>query len=111
MKDLPGIVFLDIKIGVSCLDFAPIDSHGKLVNAIVLGPILTTNLDVGSDDFALRLFEQKGIKVILDTVIVGTGGITDRGQQDGILGITGCHDAAVAGRQGVVPELCCNENV
>ena len=55
VKNLPlGVFSFAVKVSVTSLDFGSIDTHGELVDTIVLGPV-AARLDKGCNDFALGL--------------------------------------------------------
>mmetsp|Transcript_23474 Transcript_23474/g.49139 ORF Transcript_23474/g.49139 Transcript_23474/m.49139 type:complete len:213 (-) Transcript_23474:327-965(-) len=79
--DLPDSIFLHVVVTVTALHFITGGSHGELVNTNIGCPAIS-NVNVSVKDFALWLFEEERIEVILHRVIVRAGLVRDSREKD-----------------------------
>ncbi len=102
--DLPLTVLVDVDEGVTSLDLLSGGSHGELVDTAVLGPVVSDD-DVAVKDLSLRLELQEVGEIVLNSGEVGSGGITDSGEKNTVLGVTLGNLNGVKGGKGVIPEV------
>ncbi len=103
MLDLPNSVFLDVYVGVTCLNNVAGCSHGEFVDTGVRSPSLS-DVDVSLNDFSLWLLLEEGIEVVLDGVEIGTWFVTNGWEKNWALGVSIGDDSGVSGSESRVPK-------
>lgn len=102
--DLPLSVLVNINEGVSGLHLGSIGSHGELIDTSITSPAISDG-DVSLGDHSLGLKLEEIVEVVLDGVVVASGGVTDSGQKKRILGVTLGDNTRVKSGKSVIPQV------
>jgi len=101
--DLPLAILINVHKTVASLHHITSCAHGELINSSILGPAISDPY-VAISDHALGFLQQKGVKIVLDEVMVGPGSVRDSREEHCIGCVPGSNSLGVSRRKGVIPK-------